>query len=46
MPQSLYVVHEKILLDDTYETARVLQDFVLYQYESGLSPQVLAPTLN
>jgi hypothetical protein len=44
-PQSLYVVHEKILLDDTYETARVLQDFVLYQYEIGLSPQGLRGSL-
>ncbi|MEO6678466.1 MAG: hypothetical protein ABIO21_13955 [Pseudomonas sp.] len=38
MSQSPYVLHKKILLDDTYGTARLLQDFVLYQYESGQYP--------
>lgn len=38
MNQSPYVKHKNILLDDTYGTARRLQDFVLYQYESGRYP--------
>lgn len=38
MSHSPYVLHKKILLDDTYGTARRLQDFVLYQYESGKYP--------
>ncbi|RAI72529.1 hypothetical protein DOZ80_03035 [Pseudomonas fluorescens] len=38
MIQSPYELHKSILLDDTYGTARRLQDFVLYQYESGRYP--------
>ncbi|VVO01611.1 hypothetical protein [Pseudomonas fluorescens] len=38
MIQSPYELHKYILLDDTYGTARRLQDFVLYQYESGRYP--------
>jgi len=38
MPQSPYVLHKNILLDDTYGAARRLQDFVIYQYESGRYP--------
>ncbi|EXF95844.1 hypothetical protein HK44_020985 [Pseudomonas fluorescens HK44] len=38
MIQSPYELHKNILLDDTYGTARRLQDFVLYQYESGRYP--------
>ena len=38
MLQSPYELHKDILLDDTYSTARRLQDFVLYQYESGRYP--------
>lgn len=38
MIESPYELHKSILLDDTYGTARRLQDFVLYQYESGRYP--------
>lgn len=38
MPQSPYELHKDILLDDSYSTARRLQDFVLHQYQSGRFP--------
>lgn len=38
MIQSPYELHKNLLLDDSYGTARRLQDFVLYQYESGRYP--------
>lgn len=38
MPQSPYELHKDILLDDSYSTARRLQDFVLHQYESERYP--------
>lgn len=38
MTSSPYVLYKNILLDDTYGAARRLQDFVIYQYQSGRYP--------
>ncbi|MEB0008552.1 hypothetical protein QN412_24235 [Pseudomonas sp. RTB3] len=38
MPSSPYERYSNVFLDDTYGTARLLQNFVLYQYQSGQHP--------
>lgn len=38
MPQSPYVQHRHILLDEFYGTAYLLQDFVLHQHDSEQYP--------